>query len=253
MEKWLWLLFVELWAFLSPKFALLKWAWQNASLPQQLECRCGPTATVTSLKVTWNEGPDQALQGKRLSSRNYAALRNVAAHFQNLKNGSFFCILAKGWPHEIFWKASHLEMAKSDIFYVKWGADEDGAMEKWLWLLFVELWAFLSLQTCPPKWAWKSAFYRKKCVPMPLIKGQRPLWGHWKLLERGDPMKVLIKHFKENSYEQFFLPNLPSKMGFKKVLFNVIIWTPLRANGDCDVTESYLEWTSWLSTLRKAA
>ena len=42
-------------------------------IPQQLECRFGPTATVTSLKVTWNEGPDQALQGKRLSSRNYAA------------------------------------------------------------------------------------------------------------------------------------------------------------------------------------
>ena len=37
-------------------------------LPQQLECRCGPTATVTSLKVTWNEGLDQALQGKRPSS-----------------------------------------------------------------------------------------------------------------------------------------------------------------------------------------
>ena len=42
-------------------------------LPQQLECRCGPTTTVTSLKVTWNEGPDQALQRKLLSSRNYAA------------------------------------------------------------------------------------------------------------------------------------------------------------------------------------
>ena len=41
-------------------------------LPQQLECRFGPTATVTSLKVTWSEGPDQALQGKRLCSRNYA-------------------------------------------------------------------------------------------------------------------------------------------------------------------------------------
>ena len=34
---------------------------------------CGQTATVTSLKVTWNEGSDQALQGKRLSSRNNAA------------------------------------------------------------------------------------------------------------------------------------------------------------------------------------
>ena len=31
-------------------------------LPQKLERRFGPRATVTSLKVTWNEGPDQALQ-----------------------------------------------------------------------------------------------------------------------------------------------------------------------------------------------
>ena len=42
-------------------------------LLQQLECLRGPKATVTSLKDTWNEGPDQALQGKWLSSRNYAA------------------------------------------------------------------------------------------------------------------------------------------------------------------------------------
>ena len=42
-------------------------------LTQQLECRCGPTATVTSLKVTWNEGPDQVPQGKRPNFRNYAS------------------------------------------------------------------------------------------------------------------------------------------------------------------------------------
>ena len=41
-------------------------------LPQQLECFCGTTAILTSLKVTWNEGPDQALQEKRPISRNYA-------------------------------------------------------------------------------------------------------------------------------------------------------------------------------------
>ena len=34
---------------------------------------CGPTATVTSKKAAWNEGPDQPLQGKRLSSKIYAA------------------------------------------------------------------------------------------------------------------------------------------------------------------------------------
>ena len=33
-------------------------------LPQQMECRYGPTATVTSLKVTWNEGPDQGIMVK---------------------------------------------------------------------------------------------------------------------------------------------------------------------------------------------
>ena len=42
-------------------------------LPQHLERCCGQTATVTSLKVIWNEGPDKALQGRRLCSRNYAA------------------------------------------------------------------------------------------------------------------------------------------------------------------------------------
>ena len=50
-----------------------KMGFKNCFLPQQFECRCRPTATGTSLKVTWNEGPDQALQGKQLSSRNYAA------------------------------------------------------------------------------------------------------------------------------------------------------------------------------------
>ena len=46
---------------------------EKCFLLQQLECRCGPTATVTSLKVFLIEGLDQALQGKRLSSRNYAS------------------------------------------------------------------------------------------------------------------------------------------------------------------------------------
>ena len=48
-------------------------ALKKSFLPQQLEYRFVPKATVTSLKVTWIEGPDQAFQGKRISSRNYAA------------------------------------------------------------------------------------------------------------------------------------------------------------------------------------
>ena len=50
-----------------------KMGMKKCFLPQHLQCRCGLTATVRSLKVTWNEGSDQALQGKRLSSRNNAS------------------------------------------------------------------------------------------------------------------------------------------------------------------------------------
>ena len=50
-----------------------KMGMKKCILPQQLQCRCGLTATVTSLETTWIEGSDQALQGKRFSSRNNAA------------------------------------------------------------------------------------------------------------------------------------------------------------------------------------
>ena len=33
---------------------------------------------------------------------------------------------------KMFWKASILQMTESDIFCVQLGADDDGAMEKWL-------------------------------------------------------------------------------------------------------------------------
>ena len=84
---------------------------------------------------------------------------------------------------KILWKASILQMTESDIFFIKWRADDDGAFEKGLWLLFRELWAFLS-----PKFA-------------------------------------------------------PQKL-FEKDVFNATIGMPLRAESDCDVTESYLEWRS---------
>ena len=61
MEKWLRPLFVKLLAFWSPKFALQKGLEKRLFLPQHLKYRCGPTATVTSLKIIWNKGPEQAL------------------------------------------------------------------------------------------------------------------------------------------------------------------------------------------------
>ena len=42
---------------------------KNLFLTQFLESRCGPTATVTSLKLTLDEGPDQVVLGKRLGGR----------------------------------------------------------------------------------------------------------------------------------------------------------------------------------------
>ena len=58
--------------FYLPNFPS-KMGLKKCFLAQQLECRCRQTAIVTSLKVSCNEGPYQALQGKRLSSSNYAA------------------------------------------------------------------------------------------------------------------------------------------------------------------------------------
>ena len=41
-----------------------------------------------------------------------------------------------------FWKPQILEMAESDIFCVKLGADHDASIQNWLRLLFVDLLAF---------------------------------------------------------------------------------------------------------------
>ena len=38
-----------------------------------------------------------------------------------------------------FWKPENLEMAESDIFYVKSSANHDAVIEKWLQTVFVEL------------------------------------------------------------------------------------------------------------------
>ena len=70
-------------------------------LPQQMEYCCGPTATVTSLKVTWNEGPHQALQGKRLAPETMLPMQR-SFPFPKDEKWLIFGILAKGGPHEKF-------------------------------------------------------------------------------------------------------------------------------------------------------
>ena len=66
-----------------------------------LERRGGPTATVTSLKVSWNEDPNQALQGKLLSSRIMLHTQR-SRPFPKPKESLIFGFLAKGGPHETF-------------------------------------------------------------------------------------------------------------------------------------------------------
>ena len=56
---------------------------------------------MTSLKVTLNESPDQALQGKRHSSRNYAAYER-GRPFPKPEKLLVYGILAMGRPHENF-------------------------------------------------------------------------------------------------------------------------------------------------------
>ena len=45
--------------FLARKMTSKSWS-KYRWLMHYLESRCGPMATVTSLKLTWNENPDQA-------------------------------------------------------------------------------------------------------------------------------------------------------------------------------------------------
>ena len=59
--------------------------------------------------------------------------------FPKLEKLLIFGILAKGDSMKIFWKASIIQMAESDIHKVECGADDDRAMKKWLRLFFVEL------------------------------------------------------------------------------------------------------------------
>ena len=102
-----------------------------------------------------------------------------------------FGILAKGGPLENFLESFHFTNGWKWHIFCK-------IRRLWRWFIrkvavTIICWAmsiFIS-QTCPPKWAWKSAFYRNNWNA---AAGQRRQWGHWKLLG----IKVLIKHFKES-------------------------------------------------------
>ena len=95
-----------------------KMSMKKCFLLQQLECRCGPTATVTSLKVTWNKVLIKHFNKSGLTLEIMLPTQSNR-HFLNLENCSFFAFWQKGDPMRISWKASILQMAESDIFFVK--------------------------------------------------------------------------------------------------------------------------------------
>ena len=83
-----------------------------------LECRCGPTATVTSLKVLGMKVLIKHFKESGLTLE--IMLRTQSCRpFHKSRKLLIFGILAKGDPMKISWKASILQMAESDIFYVK--------------------------------------------------------------------------------------------------------------------------------------
>ena len=61
------------------------------------------------------------------------------ADFLNMKNRSFLVFQQKRGPNKKFWKPEILEVAESDIFCVKSGADHDTVIGNWPQPLFVEL------------------------------------------------------------------------------------------------------------------
>ena len=84
-------------------------------------------------------------------------------------------------------------MAESDIYYVEWGADHDGAMEKWLRPIFCQVISILVSEIYPPELALKTCSYPNICNA---AGGQRRPWRYWKLLG----MKILIKNFKKSGH-----------------------------------------------------
>ena len=71
-------------------------------LPQQMECRCGPTATETSLKVTWKKVLIKYFRGSALDSETKLHTQRCRT-FPKPEKWLIFGILAKGESHENFY------------------------------------------------------------------------------------------------------------------------------------------------------
>ena len=190
MEKLLWLLFVELWTYLFPIIYPPKWAWKSAFYRNNWNAAAGQRRLCLHSKVLGTKVLIKHFKESGLAQD--AMLRTQRSRpFPKIVKGLNFGILAKGGPNETFWKPSILQMAENDISYVRWGANDDGAMENWLWLLFVELWAFLS-----PNFALQSGLGKMlftETIRMPLrVNGDSDViesyleWRSWSSTSRKD-------------------------------------------------------------------
>ena len=68
-------------------------------LPQQLECRCGPTATGRSQKVTWMKDLIKHVKESGLAPESMLRTQRCRP-FPKFEKWLIFGILAKGGPHE---------------------------------------------------------------------------------------------------------------------------------------------------------
>ena len=100
--------------------------------------------------------------------------------FPKHKKSLIFGILATGDQMKTFWKHEILEMAESDICFVKSGHNHDAAIENCLRSLIVELEAFF----CPknglqnaPKNLWLTHFLEIRCSPTATVPSLKLTWN----------------------------------------------------------------------------
>ena len=143
----------------------LKWVWKSASYRTKWNASAGQRRLWRHWKLLGMKVLIKHFKESGLSSE--TMLRTQRSRpFPKPEKWLIFGILTKGWTHDNFWESFIFRMVESDIFYVKWRPDEDGAMEKWLWLLFVYLWAILSLKVALQNWLEKVPFTAKSAMPL---------------------------------------------------------------------------------------
>ena len=136
-------------------------------------------------------------------------VRNGPTDFLNLKIGHFCHFIKRRTAWKFFWKAEILEMGESEIFYVKWGADDDGAIVKWL-----PFWPIV-LQVL--KWFFHASAHARVlrnliCLP---ARNEANFWGFTRRsVEGGFYLKKSVSVLQIGDQKSFCLDHIFCGVGF---------------------------------------